>query len=171
MTSHTVVFDVIADANSNESASFSGRSPAGTLADIIDRRRLLLQQSLDALVLLAWVLTLIGATTPVVLLSLTFALGLGAAMNATAWQNFARTRLALNYQQRKDSVGFNVARAFHRRGCGTSGGVLLNAASFVGVKFCSLPLAQTTPDWAAEPLIGAIKRDAIHTMRQRWMQY
>ncbi len=65
--------------------------PAGALADIIDRRRLLLfwQGWMLACAAGLGVLTLIGATTPVVLLSLTFGLGLGAAMNAPAWQAIA----------------------------------------------------------------------------------
>ena len=62
--------------------------PAGTLADVVDRRKLLL-------VTVAWmllvalglgVLTLAGLVSAWTLLALTFLLGLGAALNAPAWQ-------------------------------------------------------------------------------------
>jgi hypothetical protein len=62
--------------------------PAGAIADLLDRRRLLLATQgwmLVAATLLG-VLTFFDATTPWLLLSLTFALGLGAAINAPAWQ-------------------------------------------------------------------------------------
>src|ERR1044071_3873269 len=62
--------------------------PAGALADIVDRRRLLILAQgwmlVSAVALAA--ATILGLTTPVVLLLLTFALGLGTAMNAPAWQ-------------------------------------------------------------------------------------
>src|ERR687886_490988 len=54
--------------------------PAGALADIVDRRRMLLFTQtwmLIAAVALA-LATLLGLTTPALLLALTFALGLGA---------------------------------------------------------------------------------------------
>lgn len=59
---------------------------AGALADIVDRCRLLLwtQGWMLAGAAVLGVLTLVGATTPWVLLILTFVLGLGAAMNAPA---------------------------------------------------------------------------------------
>src|SRR5215213_3799871 len=62
--------------------------PAGALADIVDRRRLLLFSQawmLCAAVALA-AAALLGLTTPLVLLLLIFSLGLGAALNAPAWQ-------------------------------------------------------------------------------------
>src|SRR5438552_1613602 len=62
--------------------------PAGALADIVDRRRLLLLTQ-------GWmciaagglgILTLLGLTTPWVLLAFTCALGVGTALNVPAWQ-------------------------------------------------------------------------------------
>ena len=60
--------------------------PAGALADVVDRRRLLLamQEWMMAAAAVLGTLTLTGVTTPWSLLALTFALGLGAAMNAPA---------------------------------------------------------------------------------------
>jgi MFS family permease len=62
--------------------------PAGALADLVDRRRLLLATQglmLAAAAALA-VLTWAGGITPAALLALTFALGVGAALNGPAWQ-------------------------------------------------------------------------------------
>lgn len=90
--------------------------PAGAIADIFDRRRLLLITQgwmLAAAAGLA-VLTFLEITTPWILLSFTFFLGLGAAMNAPAWQAIVpelvgredlQSAVALN------SIGFNVSRA------------------------------------------------------------
>jgi MFS family permease len=59
-------------------------------------------------------LTMMGAMTPWALLALTFALGLGAAMNAPAWQAIipelvgdAELRAAVTL----NGIGYNVARA------------------------------------------------------------
>src|SRR5271169_1907759 len=62
--------------------------PAGALADMVDRRRLLLFTQgwmVIASTVLA-VLTLTHHVTPWILLSLTFVLGLGSVMNDPAWQ-------------------------------------------------------------------------------------
>ena len=60
--------------------------PAGALADVVDRRRLLLVTQGWMLLAAAGLglLTILGVTTPLILLALTFALGLGAAMNGPA---------------------------------------------------------------------------------------
>ena len=62
--------------------------PAGALADVIDRRRMLLFTQAWMLIVatVLGVLTFFKLTTPWVLLILTFALGAGAATNAPAWQ-------------------------------------------------------------------------------------
>ena len=90
--------------------------PAGAIADIVDRRKLLIitQGCMLAAAGVLGVLTLTGATGPWTLLWLTFALGLGATMNGPAWQAIMPelvpndelpAAIALN------SVGFNLARA------------------------------------------------------------
>src|ERR1051325_8328050 len=90
--------------------------PAGALADMVDRRRLLLLTQTWMVVAAAalGVLTLLGLVTPWLLLLFTFVLGLGYVTNDPPWQaitpeivsprNFSQA-VALN------SVGFNVARA------------------------------------------------------------
>src|SRR5436305_12124108 len=87
--------------------------PAGALADMVDRRRFLLitQAWMVAAAGLLGILTLLGYTTPWVLLMFTFLLGFGAVMNDPAWQALTpeivcrenhAPAVALN------SVGFNL---------------------------------------------------------------
>jgi len=62
--------------------------PAGALADLVDRRLLLVATQglmLAAAAVLA-VLTWTGTVTPAAVLALTFALGVGTTLNAPAWQ-------------------------------------------------------------------------------------
>jgi MFS family permease len=121
--------------------------PAGALADMMDRRRLLLLTQ-GWMVIAATVLGVLSLThhvTPWVLLTLTFILGLGSVMNDPAWQAITpevvssglhAPAVALN------SVGFNVARAIGPAlggmviaAAGSGVAFLLNAASFFGVIF------------------------------------
>jgi len=121
--------------------------PAGALADMMDRRRLLLVTQ-GWMVLASGtlgVLTLVSCVTPWVLLLFTFLLGLGAVMNDPAWQ--AITPEVVSPDQHASAValnsaGYNVARAVGPGigglvvagvGCGVA--FLLNAASFFGVIF------------------------------------
>ena len=62
--------------------------PAGALADLVDRRRLLIVANLGvaATAVTLAVASLSGAMSPEVLLAFTFALGVGAAFNNPAWQ-------------------------------------------------------------------------------------
>ncbi|WBB81400.1 MFS transporter [Micromonospora sp. WMMD882] len=62
--------------------------PAGALADTFDRRRLLIavQVFLAAVGLLLTVLTAVGRMPPALLLTLTFAIGVGQALTLPAWQ-------------------------------------------------------------------------------------
>lgn len=119
--------------------------PAGALADMVDRRRILLFTQTWMVVAAAalGILTLFGAVTPWMLLFFTFLMGVGAVMNDPAWQAITpevisperhASAVALN------SAGFNVARAVGpalggavvaASGAGSS--FLLNAASFFGV--------------------------------------
>ncbi len=119
--------------------------PAGALADIVDRRRLLLfTQSWMVLAATALgILTQLGAVNPWMLLVFTFLMGIGAVMNDPAWQAITPdvisperhpSAVALN------SAGFNVARAVGPAigglvvaAAGAGWSFLLNAASFFGV--------------------------------------
>ena len=132
--------------------------PAGALADMVDRRRLLLttQAWMVAAAGLLGIFTLLGYVTPWTLLVFTFILGLGSVMNDPAWQAITpevvcaenhAPAVALN------SVGFNVARAIGPALGGlviaaTSSGVafLMNAASFFGVIFFLYQWKRIPPD-------------------------
>ncbi|HEX8136261.1 MAG TPA: MFS transporter [Pyrinomonadaceae bacterium] len=119
--------------------------PGGALADIIDRRRLLLFTQgwmLFSAVGLA-VLTLLGWVTPAVLLVLTFSLGLGTALNGPAWQAIMPElvpRRELPSAVSLNSVAFNIARAVGPAlgglvvaAAGSWAVFLLNSLSFVGI--------------------------------------
>jgi MFS family permease len=119
--------------------------PAGALADVYDRRRLLLAAQAWMLVgaaLLA-AFTLAGWTTPWLLLALTSVLGLGAAINQPAWQAIIPElvpREELGRAVALGSVAFNIARAVGPAlggllvaTAGPAFNFLLNAASFAGV--------------------------------------
>jgi MFS family permease len=121
--------------------------PAGALADMVDRRRLLLitQGWMVAAAALLGVVTLLEHITPWALLLFTFVMGLGAVMNDPAWQ--AITPEVVSVEQHApavalNSVGFNVARAVGPALgglviaiAGSGFAFLLNAASFFGVIF------------------------------------
>lgn len=145
--------------------------PAGALADIVDRRRLLLWT--QALMLVAAgalaVLAGVGVMTPVVLLLLTFVLGVGSALNMPAWQaiqpelvppgEFAEA-VALN------GVNVNVGRALGPAiggalvaTVGPTAVFVVNALSFVAV-MVALARWQPSPHQSGTPpetLVGAIR--------------
>src|SRR5256886_6652100 len=80
--------------------------PAGALADMVDRRRFLLatQGWMVVAAALLGILTLRHEVTPWMLLLFTFVLGLGAVMDAPAWQ--AITPEIVSGQNHKAAVGF-----------------------------------------------------------------
>ena len=145
--------------------------PAGALADVMDRRRLLLWSQLwmaGSAVTLG-LLTIGGVTTPWVLLILTFSLGIGAALNAPAYQaitpevvpkNQLHAAVALN------SVGINLARAVGPAlgglvvgAAGSGVAFLLNALTFVGMivvlyRWKRVPHTSVLP---AERFVGAMR--------------
>ena len=145
--------------------------PAGALADIVDRRGLLLITQLWMLTAAAAlsVATYAGAMNPALLLLLTFMLGIGAAMNAPAWQAIVTDLVApqqLSAAVALNSAGFNLARAIGPAfggiilaHAGAATVFLLNALSFVGVlvvlfRWKLTPKQSILP---AERLIGAIR--------------
>ena len=109
--------------------------PAGALADVVDRRRLLLITQSWMLVSAAvmGVLTFTGMVTPWLLLLLTFTLGLGTAMNGPAFQAILPElvpRHEIPAAVTLVSVAVNVSRAV-----GPALGGLLVAAAGSGVVF------------------------------------
>src|SRR6266852_6931685 len=145
--------------------------PAGALADVVDRRRLLLVTQtwmLGAAALLA-VLTFADAMTSTTLLGLTFALGVGAALNAPTWQ--AITSEVVPASELTRAVALNALTVNVGRAIGPAiGGVLvalagpalvfaLNALSFVAVLFVVYRWRRepTRSDLPAERVIGATR--------------
>ena len=129
----------------NSIAVFLVVLPAGAIADVVDRRKLLLftQTWMVVAAAVLGLLTIGGLINPALLLVFTFLMGFGAVLNDPAWQaitpeivsreNFA-SGVALN------SAGFNVARAIGPAlggliiaAAGSGIAFLLNAASFFGV--------------------------------------
>ena len=119
--------------------------PAGALADVVDRRRLLLGTE-SWLLLVALVLgglTLAGAMSAWTLLALVFLMGVGTALDGTAWQAVVADvveRPELPAAITLYIVGFNVARAVGPAlgglviaAAGPAAVFLLNAASFLAV--------------------------------------
>jgi MFS family permease len=109
--------------------------PAGAMADLVDRRRLLLftQSWMLASAGVLGALTISGVIGSWGLLGLTFALGLGSAMNGPAWAAAIPElvpREELPVAVALNSVGFNIARAV-----GPALGGLVMAASNAGVVF------------------------------------
>jgi predicted MFS family arabinose efflux permease len=95
--------------------SFLVGIPAGSLADRVDRRRLLLltQTWMLFCVSLLAVLTATGRVTPWVLLGLTFALGLGSAVNAPTWSTLLTdvvSRAQVPTAISTNGMGYNVSR-------------------------------------------------------------
>ncbi|HVN18731.1 MAG TPA: MFS transporter [Dongiaceae bacterium] len=143
--------------------------PAGALADIVDRRRILLftQAWMVLAAALLGIPTLFGAVSPWMLLIFTFLMGIGAVMNDPAWQAITpevisperhASAVALN------SAGFNVARAAGPAlggivvaAAGAGWSFLLNAASFFGVIY----FLCTWKHPAREPLPTRRMREAI----------
>jgi len=150
---------------------------AGATADIIDRRRLLIfwQAWMLVAVLVLSVLTFSGVIGPWWLLSLTFMLNIGTAMNNPAWQAIVPElvpREMLTDAITLNSVSNNVARALGpalgglmvgafllpHRGAGSV--FLLNSISFIGViwvlyRWKRTPLFKSA--LPAERLVGSMR--------------
>jgi MFS family permease len=144
--------------------------PAGALADIVDRRKLLIvvQVWMSLVTLALAVLTWVGAMTPALLLALTFALGLGWAVNLPIWQSIQPDlvpRRELAQAVTLGGINVNISRAVGPAIgglliaiAGPAGVFLINAATFlVGLfvfwRWRGVPLDAELP----ERLPGAVR--------------
>ncbi len=119
--------------------------PAGALADIVDRRRLLVVTQLAMAVAVGTlaIVTLTGVVTPWMLLVLAFALGIATALNDPAWFAIVPELLPsdeLAAGVTLSGVGVNIARAlgpalggFVVAAAGPGAVFVLDALSFLGV--------------------------------------
>ncbi len=153
--------------------------PAGALADILDRRRLMIatQSWLLCVTGTLGALTFLGLVTPPVLLFFTFLMALGSALSAPAWQSIVPEIVKKKEMPAAIALGgvsWNIARVLGP----TLGGILigilaprigniqapgavfaLNALSFSGVVafLVSWKRAPREGDLPPELLFGAIK--------------
>ena len=145
--------------------------PAGALADIVDRRRLLLfMQAWMGIVAVAMgAVALMGLMTPGRLLSLTFLLGIGSAVSNPAWQAIVPELVPssdLPAALSLSGVAVNIARAIGPAvgglivaASGPWAVFLLNAGSFLAVFFVvyrwqPAPRSSKLPP---EEIIGAMR--------------
>lgn len=158
--------------------------PAGALADIVDRRRLLIGAQLFGLVAAAALaaITLAGFTTAWILLLFTAAIAIGAAFSAPAFQAIVPELVpqpALQQAVALNSLGINIARAIGP----ALGGVIIaasgpgavfavNAVSVVGVltvlaRWRRVAAARHLP---AEHMVGAMRAGLRYAMRAPELQ-
>ena len=119
--------------------------PAGALADLYDRRRLLIitQGWMLAVAAAMGALAFMDAISPWLLVILTFGLGVGSALNGPAWlaiDNDLVSQEELPDAITLDSMGFNVSRVVGPvlgglivAQAGPAWTFMLNAVSFLGV--------------------------------------
>ncbi|HET6335502.1 MAG TPA: MFS transporter [Polyangiales bacterium] len=151
--------------------------PAGALADILDRRKLLIfwQAWMLGAALLLSVFGVAGTLGPFSLLTLTFLLNVGAAMNNPAWQAIVPElvpRTQLSQAIALNSAVFNMARvigpafgggmlaAFATARGGAAAVFLVNSLSFVFVMFALYRWKRKTlrtSQLPAERFIGSLQ--------------
>ncbi|MGV9676839.1 MFS transporter [Nocardia sp. NPDC003482] len=119
--------------------------PSGVLADLLDRRRLLIgaQSAMAVCALVLAGVTAVGRITPALLLTLLFLLGIGQAMTAPAWQAVQPELVPRNEIPAAAALGSmsnNIGRAVGPAIAGVLVSLVgptlvfaVNAASFVGV--------------------------------------
>jgi MFS family permease len=145
--------------------------PAGAIADVVDRRKMLLltQGWMLLIATLLGVLTIANITTPLILLGLTFAMSLGSSMNMPVWQAITPelvSREELPQAVTLSGIVVNLSRSIGPAlagiiiaAAGTGVVFLLNAATFIAVilviyNWKRTPVENPLP---TERFIGAIQ--------------
>jgi MFS family permease len=126
--------------------------PAGALGDIVDRRRLLLVTQTVMLVTTAALalVTLAGAVTPLLLLALIFATGLGTGLMAPSWQAIVPELVD------RDEIPLAAALA----------GVNMNLTRAVGPALGGLLVAAAGPGWTFA--LNAVSFVGVLVVIARW---
>jgi Na+/melibiose symporter-like transporter len=121
--------------------------PAGALADLADRRRVILAAQAASLAVTAALVALswYGGLTPGILLGVTFLLGVGVAFTTPTWQALLAEMVGkkeLTGALTLGSIGVNIARALGPMiagvllaSTGPTAAFALNAVSFVGILY------------------------------------
>ena len=155
--------------------------PAGALADVLDRRRIVLLTQMWMLVVatVLAVLSFTGLIAPWLLLALTFLLSLGSALSIPAWQALMPelagkeqlpAAVALN------GAGFNLARAIGPAlggtivaAAGPSAVFGLNALSFLAIIWVIYRWRRPTSETQAvpEPVVSAIQAGGRYARHAR----
>ena len=159
--------------------------PAGALADIIDRRRLLLVVQISAAFIIAILSVLVwtGKVTPFTLLVFTFLAGMSAALISPAWQAIVPQlvpRQDLAAAVTLNGVGVNVSRALGPALAGLIIAVLglaapffLNAISYIGVIVALIWWREhksSTSHLPAERFLSAIQIGFGHARHNRHLR-
>jgi MFS family permease len=156
--------------------SFLLALPAGALADVLDRRRLVLVTQAWQLVIAGGLgaLTAAHLTSPAVLLALTFALGTGAALGLPAFS--ALTPELVPREQLAGAISLNSVALTAAQTIGPalggvlvaavgSGGVfLLNAASFVAV-------VAVAAAWRRPPKVSGLPAEHVASAIRAGLRY
>ncbi|KTE16703.1 MFS transporter [Sphingopyxis sp. H115] len=158
--------------------------PAGALADIVDRRKLLIGAQLFGLVaaMTLAAITLAGFTTAWILLVFTAAIAMGAAFSAPAFQAIVPElvpRPALQQAVALNSLGVNIARAIGP----ALGGLIIaasgpaavfaaNALSILGILAVLARWRRVAPDrhLPAEHMVGAMRAGLRYALRAPELQ-
>jgi len=155
--------------------------PAGALADVVDRRRLLLgaQAAMFLAAAALAVTTFLGVTSPALILGLTFALGCGTALSAPAWQAIQPDlvdRQLLPQAAALNGLNMNLARAvgpaiggFVVAAVGAGWVFALNAVSFVGIAIVVLCWRSPALDETGPPerLVEALRAGGRYVRHAR----
>lgn len=158
--------------------------PAGALADIVDRRRLLMGAQLFGLIAAAALaaITFAGATTAWTLLAFTAAIAVGAAFSAPAFQAIVPELVpqpALQQAVALNSLGVNIARAIGPAlggliiaASGPGAVFAVNALSVLGVLIVLIRWRRLAPDrhLPAEHMIGAMRAGLRYALRAPELQ-
>jgi len=150
--------------------------PAGALADVLDRRRILLiaQVWLFVVAALLGVLTIAGVVQPWMLLVITLAIGAGSAIDLPSWQAIIPetvSREELPAAVGLGAVAINIARALGPAIAGVIivvGGpgpaFLINAVSVVGVFYVLWR-------WKREPIRASLPAERLVSAMQAGVRY
>ncbi|MBB5986697.1 MFS transporter [Sphingobium lignivorans] len=158
--------------------------PAGALADIVDRRKLLIGAQLFGLTAAAILAlsTFAGLTNAWILLALTAAIAVGAALSAPTFQAIVPELVpqpALQQAVALNSLGVNIARAIGPAlggviiaAAGTGAVFALNAVSVLGVIAVLWRWRRATSErhLPAEHFVGAMRAGLRYAMRAPELQ-